>query len=163
MRSLLIKITEYIIKITWNLSAILLAICAALIFIQVFSRFILDDPYAWTGMWARGSLLWMVFLMAPAGFRYSAMIELTFLRNIVPYTMRRWIITAVTILNLLFLSILAWYGFLLCMIINGQNISLINISMSWFYLSVPVGCLLSIPGVILDYFFPEERQIEVDV
>lgn len=158
MRTHLAQAGEIIVKLTHNLAAILLAVASVLVTIQVVTRFVFNDPASWTEIAARGVVIWMVFMVAAAGFRYSAMIPLEFIRNVVPPSIRRWVMVLVTFATLLFLCILVWYGTRMTIRVSNQQIAMLNISMAWFYSAVPIGAALAIPGVILSHFCPKEIE-----
>lgn len=151
---------EILISITHNLAALLLAAATVLVFIQVVTRFILGDSAAWTEVMARGVVIWMVFLVAGAGFRLGAMIPLEFLRSVLPDNLRRVVMWIVTILTLVFLLVLGWYGYQMAWRVRHQSIAMLGFPISYFYAAIPVGALLAIPGVLLAQFHPVELPQE---
>ncbi|MCD2184635.1 TRAP transporter small permease [Rhizobium sp. GN54] len=156
MRSWAASASEKLISLTHNIAAILLALATALIFIQVITRFGMGRAAVWTEVVARGVVIWMVFMVAGAGFRYGAMIPLEFIRGVVPPSVKRLVMGVVTLLVLLFLGVLAWYGTMMAMRVSGQKVAMLQISMSWFYAAIPVGALLAVPGVLLAHLAPRE-------
>ncbi len=160
MRATLARVGEGIVSLTHNLAAILLAIATVLVSLQVVTRFVFNDPASWTEIVARGLVIWMVFMVAAAGFRYSAMIPLEFIRNVVPPAIKRGVMAVVFGLVLVFLAILIWYGTRMAIRVSGQQIAMLDIPMAWFYAAIPVGSLLAVPGVILAHFSPKERELK---
>ena len=148
------KAAERLTRFTHNVAALLLAIAAALVVYQVFTRFVLGHSAGWSEVAARGTVIWMVFMAAAAGFRLAAMIPLEFLRSILPRGPRKWVLRIVTLLTLVFLVVLAWYGLQMTIRVKSQQIAMLQIPMSWFYAAIPVGCVLAIPGVLLAHFKP---------
>lgn len=148
MLSLLNTVTKGLIKLTHNLAAILLAIAVALVSYQVFTRFILGDPAAWSEILARGLIIWSVFLVSAAAFWYGAMISIDLFIDRLPPRLRiygqRLVCTAVLTL----LSILVWQGYLITLRVSGQQIAMLQISMSWFYAAIPTGCAVAIVAVV---------------
>lgn len=150
------KAAEAITVIGQNIAAALLAVSLLLIFYQVFTRFILGQAATWTEILTRGLVIWMVFLVAGAGFRFGAMISLSFLFERLPPTVQRvgrWLVTG---LVLLCLGLLIWYGTLMAIRVQSQRIAMLDIPMSWFYAAIPVGALFTIPGVLLAHFAPHD-------
>lgn len=148
MLSLLNIVAKGLIKLTHNLAAILLAVAVALVSFQVFTRFVLGDPAAWSEILARGLIIWSVFLVSAAAFRYGAMISIDLFIDRLPPRLRiygqRLVCTAVLTL----LSILVWQGYLMTLRVSGQQIAMLQISMSWFYAAIPIGCAVAIVAVM---------------
>mgnify|MGYP005828112057 CR=1 FL=1 len=148
MLSLLNTVSKGLIKLTHNLAAVLLAIAVALVSFQVFTRFVLGDPAAWSEILARGLIIWSVFLVSAAAFWYGAMISIDLFIDRLPPRLRiygqRLVCTAVLTL----LSILVWQGYLITLRVSGQQIAMLQISMSWFYAAIPTGCAVAIVAVI---------------
>ncbi|OYR12253.1 TRAP transporter small permease [Brucella thiophenivorans] len=153
---------EKFVSLTHNIAATLLAISAVLVFLQVVSRFGGGHSLAWTEIFARGTVIWMVFMAACAGFRLNAMIPLEFIRDVVPAPAKKAVLWAVFILTLIFLFVMSWYGTQMAMRVVNQKIAMIGISMAWFYAAIPVGCVCALPGVLLGHFCPvmDERLPE---
>lgn len=160
MRYRLTAAAEGLIRITHNLAALLLALATALVFWQVVTRFVLGDAAAWSEVLARGVVIWMVFLVAGAGFRLSAMIPLEFVRSVLPQRLQRIVSFIVLILILVFLGVIGWYGTLMAIRVSTQQVAMLNIPISWFYAALPVGAVLAIPGAILEFLRPVARPQE---
>lgn len=148
MLSLLNTVAKRLIKLTHNLAAILLALAVALVSFQVFTRFVLGDPAAWSEILARGLIIWSVFLVSAAAFWYGAMISIDLFIDRLPPRLRiygqRLVCTAVLTL----LAILVWQGYLITLRVSGQQIAMLQISMSWFYAAIPTGCTVAIVAVM---------------
>ena len=160
MRHQLTAAAEGLIRVTHNLAALLLALATALVFWQVITRFILGDAAAWSEVLARGVVIWMVFLVAGAGFRLSAMIPLEFVRSVLPDRIQRGVSLVVLLLILVFLGVLGWYGTLMAMRVSGQQVAMLNIPIAWFYAALPVGAVLAVPGAILEFLHPVDTPRE---
>lgn len=148
MLSLLNTMAKGLIKLTHNLAAILLAIAVALVSFQVFTRFVLGDPAAWSEILARGLIIWSVFLVSAAAFWYGAMISIDLFIDRLPPRLRIYGQRLVCAAVLTLLSILVWQGYLIMLRVSGQQIAMLQISMSWFYAAIPSGCAVAIVAVI---------------
>lgn len=160
MRDAMLGAGERLIRLTHNLAALLMAVALGLVFLQVVTRFVLGDSWAWTEVVARAVVIWMVFLVAGAGFRLAAMIPLEVLRAALPQAADRWIGWAVTLCVLLFLGVLVFYGTKLSVSVSRQSVAMLDISRSWLYAAIPVGAALAIPGVLLAQFRPVAARLE---
>ncbi|MFY0735114.1 TRAP transporter small permease [Aurantimonas sp. NFXS3] len=164
MRKAVLTAAEKLTVLTHNLSALLLALATALVFWQVVTRFVLGDAAAWSEVLARGVVIWMVFLVAGAGFRLSAMIPLEFVRSVLPDRMQRSVSFIVLLGILAFLGVLTWFGVLMTIRVSTQQVAMLNIPISWLYAAIPVGAVLAIPGAILEFLRPiEPSRAEHDV
>ncbi|HMQ41645.1 MAG TPA: TRAP transporter small permease [Paracoccus sp. (in: a-proteobacteria)] len=151
------KAAEWLMALTHNIAALLLAVASVLVIYQVFTRFVLGSASGWSEVASRATVIWMVFIAVGVGFRTGAMISLEFIRSILPDGARRAVMALVTGLTLLFLVVLGWYGVLMTLRVQNQQVAMLGVSMSWLYAAIPVGCLLAIPGVILGHLDPPER------
>ncbi|MBO0903533.1 TRAP transporter small permease [Jiella sonneratiae] len=154
MRKIAVNAAERLIALTHNLAAVLLAVAALLVFWQVVTRFLLGDAAAWSEVLARGVVIWMVFLVAGAGFRLSAMIPLEFVRSVLPDTLQRVVGFVVMALILVFLGVLIWFGTAMAIRVSTQQVAMLGVPISWFYAAIPLGAALAVPGVLLEFFRP---------
>ncbi len=154
-----IKLTaEWFVRLMHNLAAILLALAVILVFVQVVTRFLLGDAAVWTEVLARGLIIWSTFLVAGAAFRFGTMIPIDFVRSLLPPTPQMWMTRLVTLLSLAFLIVLLWYGLSMAHRVINQRVAMLDISMSVFYLAIPVGAFFAIPGLLLRHFELERED-----
>lgn len=151
------KAAEWLMSLTHNLAALLLAIASVLVIYQVFTRFVLGSASGWSEVASRATVIWMVFIAAGVAFRTGAMISLEFIRSVLPPGARRAVMLLVAALTLLFLGVLGWYGVQMTLRVQNQQVAMLGVSMSWLYAAIPVGCLIAIPGVILALVDPPVR------
>jgi len=96
--------------------------------------------------------------MGPA-IRYSKMIPIDVLRSLLPKDKQIWIIRIVTAAIALFLCILIWYGYKMTLRVMSQQVAMLNVSVAWFYVSIPIGALLAIPGLFLAHLDAERGHL----
>lgn len=142
---------------TQTLAAAILALSLALIFYQVFTRFVLGEAATWTEVLTRGLVIWMVFLVAGAGFRAGAMISLDAAAKLLAPRGARALRLLVTAATLLALGLLVWHGTLMAWRVRHQTIAMLDVPIAWFYAAIPVGALFAIPGVLLAFAAPRAR------
>ncbi|OJY35219.1 MAG: TRAP transporter small permease protein [Rhodobacterales bacterium 65-51] len=140
---------EAAVRLTHNAAALLLAIATLLVFVQVVTRFVLGDAAVWSELVARGAIIWSTFLVAGAAFRAGTMIPIDFIRSLLPAPIQLWVVRLVTLLTLIFLGVLVWYGILMAGRAQGQRVAMLDVSMAVFYAAIPFGALCAIPGVLL--------------
>ncbi len=146
---ILVLLSEAVVRVTLNLSALLLAIASLLVFYQVITRFLLGDAAAWSEILARAVIIWTVFLVTGAAIRLGKMIPIDAIRNMFPREIQIWIIRLVTIATLTVLGVLVWYGYQMTLHVVNQQVAMLNLSVAWFYVALPIGAALAIPGVFL--------------
>ncbi len=151
------KAAEWLMSLTHNIAALLLAVASALVIYQVFTRFVLGDSSGWSEVASRATIIWMVFIAAGVAFRTGAMISLDFIKDVLPPASARVLLVVVSGLTLLFLGLLAWYGIKMTLRVQNQQVAMLGVSISWLYAAIPVGCLVAIPGVILALVDPVAR------
>lgn len=144
-----IRFMDGIIRLTHNVAAVLLAIAAALVFYQVITRFILGDSAVWSEVLARAVIVWSVFLIMGPAIRYGSMIPIDVIRSLFPMNKQIWIVRLVSIAVTLFLMILIWYGYKMTLRVVNQQVAMLDVSVAWFYVAIPIGAILALPGVAL--------------
>lgn len=148
---------EWLMSLTHNIAALLLAVASGLVIWQVFTRFVLGSASGWSEVASRAVVIWMVFIAAGVAFRTGAMISLEFISGVLPPRARRAVMWLVAGLSLLFLGLLGWYGAMMALRVQNQQVAMLGVSMSWLYAAIPTGCLIAIPGVILGLIDPPPR------
>ena len=93
--------SEALIRLTHNLSAVLLALASILVFYQVITRFVLGDAAAWSEILARAVIIWTVFMVSGAAIRFGQMIPIDAIKNMAPKRAQIWLTRLVTIATLL--------------------------------------------------------------
>ena len=155
----IIRASEIIVRITHGVAAIMLAIAAGLVFYQVFTRFILGDSAVWSEVLARAVIVWGVFLIMGPAIRYGKMIPIDVLRSLLPQSKQIWIIRLVTAAIALFLFILIWFGYKMTLRVVHQQVAMLDVSVAWFYVAIPIGALLALPGLLLAHLDAEHGHI----
>lgn len=150
---------DLVVALAHNLAALLLAAATLLVFIQVVTRFVLGDAAVWSEVLARGLIVWSTFLAAGAGFKLGAMIPIDFLRSLLPERGQLWVIRLVTLLTLIFLGVLVWYGLAMADRVSSQRVAMLDMPMSVFYYAIPVGALLAVPGLMLRHLQAERGEL----
>lgn len=153
--NILIKGADVIIRITHYLAAAMLAVAAFLVFYQVLTRFLLNDAAVWSEVLARAVIVWGVFLIMGPAIRHGSMIPIDVLRSLLPRNKQIWIVRVVTVAIALFLGILIWYGYKMTLRVMNQQVAMLNVSVAWFYVAIPIGALLAIPGLFLAHLDAE--------
>jgi TRAP-type C4-dicarboxylate transport system permease small subunit len=145
---------------TWLACAMLvLAVCLGML--QVIMRFVLEQPSEWSEVLIRFSLIWMVFLGIPAGFRLGAMVSVDLMHRKASPRFRRVLDGVIALLSLTLLAVIVWYGWDYAQRGRVQTIiGLESLSMFWAYLALPLGAACAMVGVIGNYLDPIHQELE---
>lgn len=127
---------------------ILLVAAAMAAFYQVIARFILQSPADWSEVLTRALLIWTVLLGISLAFRRGAMISVELLHNRLQGRMQRALEHLIAMTCLAFLAFIAWIGGHMTYRVRFQNVPSLDISISWIYLAIPVGCSLAAIAVL---------------
>ena len=157
----LFRVSESVIRLTHNTGAILLAVAFVLVFYQVITRFVFGDSAAWSEILARAVIIWTVFLVLGPSIRLGRMIPIDAIRNLIAPEKQIWIIRLVTLASSIVLLVLIWFGYKIVLRVANQQVAMINISVAWFYVALPIGSLLAIPGLILAHMDAEKVHREL--
>lgn len=127
---------------------------------QVFSRFILQDPFVWAEELARLFFVWLVFAGAAVGLKHNKHFAVDILLVNVPSRIGRWIERLALGLVIAVLLTLVWKGSLFVWEVRGYRSDILEISRSWLYAALPVSAVSmlwrSIPMLLKPPSFPAE-------
>ncbi len=142
-------------------AALLLAIAVSMTFYQVVTRFVLTDPSPWSELAARALIIWSVFLAMAVVIRRGDLIAIDMVFNFFPAIKRFWLRCWVLLWIFAFLLILLYFGIEITIRVYHQSVSLLDVSMSWLYLAIPVGAGLSLISLFfrLLELYAEHRKV----
>ena len=114
---------------------------AFIVFLQFFTRYILNDSLAWTEEIARYALIWVVFIGAAMVTRRNSHIAVELLSNLLPPTgLRAALLAFIDIVKLLFMALLAYFSLTIVERMHYQWMTVFELQMSWVYAGVVLGC-----------------------
>jgi TRAP-type C4-dicarboxylate transport system permease small subunit len=117
-------------------------------FYQVLARFVLESPSAWSEAWTRASVIWAVMLGMALAFRQGAMLGVDLLHNLLAPRRARLLEHGVLVIVVAFLGFLVWIGADMTWRVRFQSTPSLGVSISWIYLSIPIGALLALFGAL---------------
>lgn len=109
-----------------------------LVVIQVVSRYVFNDPLPWTEELSRFALVWMVFFGSIATMRDGEHIEVNVLISVIPKRYHFIFFTISKIFVVIFMATLIYLGVLNAMNNMMQRSSVLQISMGYAYLCIPI-------------------------
>lgn len=126
-------------------------------FYQVLARFVLESPSAWSEAWTRASIIWAVMLGMALAFRQGAMLGVELLHNLLAPRKARLLEHLVLLIVICFLGFLVWIGADMTWRVRFQSTPSLGVSISWIYLSIPVGATLALFGALA--YWAEDARV----
>ncbi|MDN5842619.1 MAG: TRAP transporter small permease [Alcaligenaceae bacterium] len=139
----------------------LLVTAVAAGFYQVLARFVLESPSAWSEAWTRASVIWAVMLGVALAFRQGAMLSVDMLHSYLGGTRARALEHLVLVIVVGFLGFLAWVGVEMTWRVRFQTMPSLDASISWVYVAIPIGAVMSLIGVVA-YWAEGPRRTHID-
>ena len=115
---------------------------AFIVFLQFFTRYVLNDSLAWTEEIARYGLMWVTFIGGIMVTRRSTHIAVELMSNLMkPGPARVALLIFIDVVKLLFLALLAYFSITITERMNTQVMTVFDVPMSYVYAGVSVGCI----------------------
>ena len=116
---------------------------AFIVFLQFFTRYVLNDSLAWTEEIARYGLMWVTFIGGAMVTRRKTHIAVELMSNLMPAgPVRQALLAFVDILTLGFLALLAYFSVTITERMAFQRMTVFELPMSYVYAGVALGCWL---------------------
>ena len=112
---------------------------ALAVFLQFFTRYVLNDSYAWTEEIATYCLVAIVFCGASMCVRIGRHIHVDFLFRYLPAGLARALATAIDLVRTLFIGYAAWLVWRFMSLIEGETMTTINLPKNLVYGAVLAG------------------------
>lgn len=112
------------------------------VFLQFFSRYILNDSAAWTEEIARYLLMWVTFIGAAVVMRRGTNIAVEVLMHMLPEGPQRLLRFVIDVITVGFVALLCWFSILITERMGIQRMTVIDWSMSLVYGGIAFGCFL---------------------
>lgn len=123
-------------------SFLLFWVLALIVFYQVFTRYVMNDPAGWTEEIARYFLVAVVFIGASMSVRKNNHIHVDYFYRLMPRAMGRTVSTAVDVARCAFLGYAAWLTWLLIQRIGNQRMAIVDLPMGWVFGAMMFGFAL---------------------
>ena len=141
-------------------ACVLLGIASALGMLQVLSRFIFNQPISWSEVLIRLVIIWMVMFGVVIAFREGAQVSVDLMFRL-SGRFQRSLHFMITLVAVLFLLVIVWYGFDITWRTRFQEIGGMEfLPMSVGYAALPVGAIFAIIGAIANFLDPKHNELE---
>lgn len=122
---------------------VLIAAMVVVIWISVFTRYVLSDPISWGEQVGKYLMIWATFLGSSIGMRQGAHVAVDVFVNLLPGPLTRLFGWIAGVLTAGFLALCIYYGAMFSWRVMGHSDPLVGeMSMAIPYSAIPVGCLL---------------------
>lgn len=115
---------------------------AFVVFLQFFSRYVLNSSFAWTEEIARYLLMWVTFVGAAVAMRRRTHIAVEVLHVFLPMPVVRLLNFLIDVIVVGFVGLLVWYAWQVTERMEIQRMTVFDLSMSIVYGGVLLGCVL---------------------
>src|SRR5258707_10866001 len=116
---------------------------ASMVFLQFFTRYILNDSLSWTEEIARYGLMWLAFIGGAVVTRKKTHIAVELLGNLMkPGPLRTTLFALVDLVTLGFMGLLAYFSISITERMQSQTMTVFDLSMSYDDGGVALGCCL---------------------
>ena len=133
------KISDILDDCIRYINIVLISAMTFIILLQVFFRYVLNNPLTWTEEIARFSMVWMVFLAISMVAKRKLNISLDFFLKKISLKVRKPIEILLQAYVIYFLFVLFKLGMVLVDSSYRQIAPASQIPMKWIYLSLPIG------------------------
>ena len=145
MISTLLKGIDTILN--WVLAVIMTAMLIV-VSAQVWYRFVLNNPLAWSEELARYLFVWISFLGSAAGIRMNVHLGIDLIDKILSPRGRKIMTLIVNLAIQIFLAVVIFWGIKILKVVQFQKSASMGIPMTYPYLAVPVGSALMLLNFI---------------
>jgi TRAP-type C4-dicarboxylate transport system permease small subunit len=127
----------------WIVGSLLLVIVLITLW-QVFSRYLLNSPLAWSDEVAQLLLVWAAFLGSAVGIKRNAHLRIDFAATILPVGAQRFVVLFVNALVLFVAVCMVLYGWEFYQKTGNDTSTSLGFSRNLFYLPIPISGVLMI-------------------
>ncbi len=124
--------------------AVLMVALAVIVFVQVFNRFVLQTPLAWSEDLAMLLYQWVVFVGAALGVKRLRHFGIELVVRQFPERWRRRIALLTPVVMLIVAIVMIVQGYALVMINQNRTFSTMDLSYIWAFLPIPLSGVLII-------------------
>lgn len=127
--------------IDWFL-AVIMVVMLVVVSAQVWYRFVLNDPLAWSEEMARYLFVWISFIGSAVGVRMNVHLGIDLIEKFLTPALYKILSVVVNLLIQIFLVVVLIWGIKILGVVRFQTSASMGIPMIYPYLAVPVGAAL---------------------
>lgn len=119
------------------------------VLIQVFFRFVVQNPLRWTEEMARYLMIWLVLMASAVAMRNKSHLQVDVLTSALPRNPKRILTWVVDVLTIVFLSVMTYYGIQVVITTMAQTSPAMQVPMALIYAAFPTGGILMILELVV--------------
>jgi TRAP-type C4-dicarboxylate transport system permease small subunit len=139
---IIFSIVDFLNRVTRYVLISIVVVMSFILLLQIVSRFLVFFPLPWSQELLQYMNIWMVFLGAGMAVREGGHIRVELLRERLPEKAKPLFNTFSNVLSLALVSLVALQAYTLMGKTAAQSFGSFPLPMSWFYLSLLLGCSL---------------------
>lgn len=124
------------------LLAMIMTVMLVVVSAQVWYRFVLNDPLAWSEELARYLFVWISFIGSAVGVKMNVHLGIDLIEKVMTPIGHKILTAIVNLLIQIFLLIVIFWGIKILNVVRFQTSASMGIPMTYPYLAVPVGASL---------------------
>ena len=160
MKTCFLAIERRLTALIIVIACLLLGIASTLGMYQVLTRFIFGQPSTWSEIAIRLVIIWMVMFGVVVAFREGAQVCVDLMYRL-SGRFRRPLHFLITLVSVLFLGVLVWYGLDIAWRTRFQEIGGMEfLPMSVGYAALPVGAIFAVIAVVANFLDPRHSELE---
>lgn len=137
------------VKTIETLGIMTMTTLVSIVVLQVICRYGLGFSLYWADEVTKSLMIWTAFFMAGVAYTQGELPAMRMLVEKLPPHLLRIADAAMSLLVMVTLIALAWYGFEFAWRTRHQTMVAFDISLFWIHLAIPVGCVLLVFHVAL--------------
>ena len=153
IREGILKVEQSVQNLTKWVLFLIIGTMTGVVLLGVLFRYVLMVPLPWSEELARYLMVWGASLGASVAFREGSHIAVTMLVDKLHGIYGEIILKFTQIIVFIFMAIVMVEGFILAVNVSNQESPAMEISMTWPYLSIPIGCLFILFEIPIMMFF----------
>lgn len=137
-------------------------ILAGVVFLQFFTRYVLNDSMAWTEEIARYLLIWVTFVGGAIAVRRGTHIGVEVMLHFLPPNTVRVLRFVIDIITVGFVGLICWFAVQITERMQIQTMMVVDVPMSIVYAGVACGCFLMLYRSLRMFLANARRHWEPD-
>ena len=160
MKQQFLKLERFLSAFIIRVACVLLGVASVLGIMQVLSRFVFNEPIAWSEVLIRIVIIWMVMFGVVIAFREGAQVSVDLMFRL-SGRFQRPLHFMITMVAVLFLAVIVWHGIDITWRTRFQEIGGMEfLPVSVGYAALPTGAFFAIIAVIANFLDPKHNELE---
>jgi len=131
-----------------TVAAVFLGIMVIVVAVDVFGRYVLNNPLQGAGEAARLLFVWQVFLASAGALRRGLHVGIDFIVDRFPPRLRALVDLVINAVVLVMLLVVGWMGFDLALGSVTERFQMLDLPYTYALMGIPAGCLLMVVHLV---------------